>query len=452
MTRRIMLTMLALIGGLLVSAVVPLGLITSGHERAFFRDDTAFSAGTLASFAEDRIADHAAGSALARTLARARRLGEQVRVYDAGGHLVAGNGGAGMTVGVAALARVLGARDGTVTETAQVGDRLRVVLAVRNDDGNGIVGAVVLSRSTAGLDQRRRTLWMWLGLVAVAGLVAATLAAAALARWVSRPLNALDDAAQRLGGGTLDTRSPAGQGPPEVRRVARNFNTMAGRLETLVHGNRAAMADVSHQLRTPLTALRLRLELLTQDADPMTAGELAGAQDEISRLSRLVDGLLAVARAENVIVEPVPVAVDEVIRDRASAWQPVADERAVVLAHACPGPVRALAGAGHLEQILDNLLANALEAVPSGGRVEVSARSNGDGIRVVVADDGPGMSSAQQEQAFRRFASTAPGGAGLGLAIVHRLVISNGGFAVLSDTPGGGLTVTVQLPAGPGPG
>src|ERR1039457_811568 len=424
MTRRIMLTMLALIGGLLVSAVVPLGLITSGHERAFFRDDTAFSAGTLASFAEDRIADHAAGSALARTLARARRLGEQVRVYDAGGHLVAGNGGAGMTVGVAALARVLGARDGTGTETAQVGDRLRVVLAVRNDDGNGIVGAVVLSRSTAGLDQRRRTLWMWLGLVAVAGLVAATLAAAALARWVSRPLNALDDAAQRLGGGTLDTRSPAGQGPPEVRRVARNFNTMAGRLETLVHGNRAAMADVSHQLRTPLTALRLRLELLTQDADPTTAGELAGAQDEISRLSRLVDGLLAVARAENVIVEPVPIAVDAVIRDRATAWRPVAEERAVVLEPVCSGPVRAMAGAGHLEQILDNLLANALEAVPPGGRGEVSAPSQGGGAR---------------------------GGAGVGLALVHRLVTSNGGCSVLSDPPGGGLTVTMDLPAAQDP-
>ncbi|MDX6390608.1 MAG: hypothetical protein QOJ73_1671 [Streptosporangiaceae bacterium] len=447
MTRRIMLTMLVLIGGLLIGAVVPLGLITSGHERAFFRDDTAFSAGTLASFAEDRIADHAPGSGLARTLARARRLGEQVRVYGTGGHLVAGNGGAGMTIGVAALARVLGARDGTVTETTQVGDRLRVVVPVRNDEGDGIVGAVVLSRSTAGLDQRRRTLWMWLGLVAVAGLAAATVAAAALARWVSRPLNALDDAAQRLGGGTLETRSPAGQGPPEVQRVARNFNTMAGRLETLVHGNRAAMADVSHQLRTPLTALRLRLELLTQDADPTTAGELADAQEEISRLSHLVDGLLAVARAENVIVEPVPVAVNEVIRDRASAWQPVADERAVVLAHACPGPVRALAGAGHLEQILDNLLANALEAVPSGGHVEVKAWSNGNGIRVVVADDGPGMSPARREQAFRRFASTAPGGAGLGLAIVHRLAVSNGGCAVLSDTAGGGLTVTVDLPA-----
>jgi signal transduction histidine kinase len=452
MARRIILTMLALIGVLLAAAVVPLGLITTGHERAFFRDDTFFSAGTLASFAEDRIADGARGSALTRTLARARRLGEQVRVYDAGGHLVAANGGAGMAVSPATLARVLEAGNATVTQATEVGNRLRVVVPVRNDDGNGIVGAVVLSRSTAGLDQRLRMLWIWLGVVAVAGLAAAGVVAAALARWVSRPLNALDDAAQRLGGGALDTRSAAGQGPPEVRRLARNFNTMAGRLETLVHGHRAAMADVSHQLRTPLTALRLRLELLTQDADPTTADELADAQDEISRLSRLVDGLLAVARAENVVTEPVPIAVDAVIRDRATAWRPVAEEHAVVIAQTCPGPVRAMAGAGHLEQILDNLLANALEAVPSGGRIDVSASSNGGGIRVVVADDGPGMSAPQQEQAFRRFASTTPGGAGLGLAIVHRLATSNGGGAVLADTPGGGLTVTVELPADPGSG
>src|ERR1022692_1237650 len=444
MTRRIMLTMLALIGGLLVSAVVPLGLITSGHERAFFRDDTAFSAGTLASFAEDRIADHAAGSALARPLARARRLGEQVRVYDAGGHLVAGNGGAGMTVGVAALARVLGARDGTVTETAQVGDRLRVVLAVRNDDGNGIVGAVVLSRSTAGLDQRRRTLWMWLGLVAVAGLVAATLAAAALARWVSRPLNALDDAAQRLGGGTLDTRSPAGQGPPEVRRVARNFNTMAGRLETLVHGHRAVMADVSHQLRTPLTALRLRLDLLAPDAAHQGADERGRPQ----AVTRLVEGLLALARPENAGPRPVPVAVDGVIRDRTAAWRPAAEESGIEVIAGCPGPVRASLGDGHLEQILDNLLANAIDAVPPGGHVRVRGTAAGPVISIVVEDDGPGMSEPQRKAAFRRFFSTTPGGSGLGLAIVHRLVTSNGGQADLSDTPGGGLTVTLQVPGG----
>jgi signal transduction histidine kinase len=234
-----------------------------------------------------------------------------------------------------------------------------------------------------------------------------------------------------------------------VRRLALTFNTMAGRLETLVHGNRTMMADVSHQLRTPLAALRLRLDLLAQDADEATAHELTAAQGEITRLSRLVDGLLAVARAENVVTKPVEVAVDAVIQDRAAAWRPVAEERGVGLATECPGPVRASLGDGHLEQIVDNLLANALDAVPSGGQVKVSAVATGQEVRVFVADDGPGMSQQQQEAAFRRFAGTSPAGAGLGLAIVHRLVMSNGGSVALSDTPGGGLTVTVDLPGGP---
>ncbi len=308
---------------------------------------------------------------------------------------------------------------------------------------------VVLSRSAEELEEQVGVLWTWLGAVALAGLAAAAAAAIALARWVSRPLSELDAAAQQLGGGALDTRSAAGSGPPEVRRLARNFNTMAGRLESLVHGNRAAMADVSHQLRTPLAALRLRLDVLTQDTDAATAEELAGAQHEIARLSHLVDGLLAVARAESVLVDPVTIQVDEVIKDRVAAWRPVAEERGVDLQAACPGPVPARAGPGHLEQVLDNLLANALDAVPAGGHVVVSAAVDGDGAEVVVADDGPGMTARQQEMAFRRFFSSTPGGAGLGLAIVHRLVTSNGGSAALSDTPGGGLTVTVRLLAGP---
>jgi len=305
----------------------------------------------------------------------------------------------------------------------------------------------VLSRSSVELEERVGVLWAWLAAVGLAVLAAAAVAAIALARWVSRPLNALDAAAQRLGSGALDTRSSAGHGPPEVRRLARNFNSMAGRLESLVHGNRATMADVSHQLRTPLAALRLRLDVLTQDTDTDTAEELAGAQHEIARLSHLVDGLLALARAENVLVEPVSVRVDQLIRDRAAAWRPVAEERGVELRPSCNGPVPAMLGEGHLEQVLDNLLANALDAVPAGGHIQVSAAAGEDGARVVVADDGPGMTPHQQEMAFRRFVSSTPGGAGLGLAIVHRLVTSNGGSAGLSDTPGGGLTVTVTLPA-----
>ncbi len=137
------------------------------------------------------------------------------------------------------------------------------------------------------------------------------------------------------------------------------------------------------------------------------------------------------------------------IRDRVAAWAPVAEERAVLLSAAGPGQVRASLGEGHLEQILDNLIANALDAVPAGGHIRVSAQPGGQGALVAVADDGRGMSQAQQAAAFRRFASNTSGGTGLGLAIVHRLVTSNGGSAALSDTPGGGLTVTLDLPAAP---
>jgi signal transduction histidine kinase len=447
MVRRIVLTMLALIGALLVTTVVPLGLITTGHERSSFREDTMLSARALAGLAEDRLADPppAGRVAVTRALAQARRAGDQVLIYNAGRMVVIGTS-ADAAIPAATLTLALHGR--TVVDT-RVDDRLRVTAPVLGDSGNTVVGAVVLSRSSAELEERVGVLWTWLAAVGLAVLAATAIAAIALARWVSRPLNALDAAAQRLGSGALDTRSSAGHGPPEVRRLARNFNGMAGRLESLVHGNRATMADVSHQLRTPLAALRLRLDVLTQDTDPDTAEELAGAQDEIARLSHLVDGLLALARAENVLVEPVSVRVDQVIRDRAAAWRPVAEERGVDLHPSCNGPVPAMAGEGHLEQVLDNLLANALDAVPAGGHVEVSAAAGGDGARVVVSDDGPGMTPRQQEMAFRRFASSTPGGAGLGLAIVHRLVTSNGGSAALSDTPGGGLTVTVTLPVEP---
>ncbi|HEY9244611.1 MAG TPA: HAMP domain-containing sensor histidine kinase [Streptosporangiaceae bacterium] len=442
MARRIVLTMLALIGALLVTTVVPLGLITTGHERSSFRDDTALFARALAGFAEDRLDGHFHSITLTRALVQAQRAGEQVRVYDSSRRVVISTGGRDLGVPASLLTAALHGR--TVVDTTG-DDRLRVIAPVTGDQGKTIIGAVVLSRSTGELEERVGVLWAWLITVGAAGLAAAAVAAIMLARWVSRPLSALDVAAERLGGGALDTRSAAGHGPPEVRRLAQNFNTMAGRLESLVHGSRAAMADVSHQLRTPLAALRLRLDVLSQDTDPDTAEELAGAQGEIARLSHLVDGLLAVARAESMVPEPVSIQVDEVIRDRVAAWRPVAEERAVELSCPGSGPVCALASPGYLEQVLDNLLANALDAVPSGGQVRIGAQAGSAGVSVVVADNGPGMSPRHQDMAFRRFFSATPGGAGLGLAIVHRLVTANGGSAELSDTPGGGLTVTLRL-------
>ena len=447
MARRIVLTMLLLVSVLLVTAVAPLGLLIAGREQESFRMETVLSAQALALAAETSLIGHSTGPVLGPAFVHTRAASDEVWVFNAGAHLVGRFGGAkreNIPVPPGAITGVL-RHSGMMTVTT-TGGELRVTLSVDGTGSGHPAGALVLARPTGELGDRLRMLWTWLIGVAAVGLLAAAIFAVMLARWVGRPLSDLDAAAQKLGSGALDTRSPTGHGPPEVRRLALTFNTMAGRLEALVHGHQAMMADVSHQLRTPLAALRLRLDLLTQDADQATAAELAAAQGEIARLSRLVDGLLAIARAENVVGTPVEVAVDTVLADRAAAWRPIAEERGVELTTACPGPVRASLGDGHLEQILDNLLANALDAVPSGGHVRVGAAATGLGVGITVADDGPGMSRPRQEAAFRRFASTSPPGAGLGLAIVHRLVTSNGGSATLSDTPGGGLTVTVDLP------
>jgi len=447
MARRIVLAMLALVSALLVTSVAPLGFIATGREQESFRMETFMSAQTLAAVAGKRLAEHETGATLAASLRHARPAEDEIWVYDAAEQMVARVGAEGERLPVPRAAVMAVLRNGG-TSVFRLGGELQVTVGAGTLGGGHPAGALVLARSTGELNNHLRMLWVWLIVVAAAGLLTAAIVAVLFARWVGRPLSDLDEAAQRLGDGALDTRSATGHGPPEVRRLALTFNTMAGRLETLVHGNRAMMADVSHQLRTPLAALRLRLDLLSQDVDQATASELAAAQGEIARLSRLVDGLLAIARAENAVAKPVEVAVDAVIEDRASAWRPVAEERGVELTTECPAPVWASLGDGHLEQILDNLLANALDAVPSHGHIRVSATTADRGARVTVADDGPGMSQQQREAAFRRFASTSPAGAGLGLAIVHRLVTSNGGSAALSDTSGGGLTVTLDLPGG----
>jgi signal transduction histidine kinase len=443
MARRILLTVLALITVLVGVLAVPLGLISAGQDRRDFQDETVSAATTLANVAEELLGDGVRSPALRHAIRGLSRVGYRAAVYDPAGGLVAASSN---LPAVPAGERVRPRLSSSVITYTDDPGRLLVLVPVVPDGGGGNLGMVAVSRSTSPLSHRIAVLWGLIAAVSVAGVVTAALIAAGLARWVSRPLSELEDAAAKLGNGDLDTRSAEESGPQEVRRLAANFNTMAARLQALVRGHEAMMADVSHQLRTPLAALRLRLELLAQDTDQSTADELAGAQEEIARLSRMVSGLLAVARAENVTVPPMQVPVDALIRDRVVAWRPAATEHEVTLATGVLDQVSAWAGEGHLEQILDNLLANAIDAAHEGGTVHVSATAANGMAVLVVADDGPGMSKQQQNGAFHRFGHTSSGGAGLGLAIVDRLVTSDGGSAALSDTPGGGLTVTIELP------
>jgi signal transduction histidine kinase len=458
----------------LVGAVVPLTLSTIGHERNSFTQDTQTMANADASIAQPRIAQRKPAAArpvdfpYRLMFAQVEQAGNGLVIYLTSGRLLDAKGQvpAGQWQNLAAQVASTGR-----AFTGTVGSRSIAAIPVFNAGTLTfpVLGTVILIRSTAPLDREITATWVLFGTICAVAMIAAALLGFGLARWVSRPLKGLDAAASGLADGDLASRARVASGPPELRRLGTTFNTMAGRLEALVHGNRAVIADVSHQLRTPLAALRLRLDLLAADtapSNPETGHELAGALDELARLSRLVDGLLTVARAENVV--PVPVAVDvaEVARERVVAWHPVADDRSIVLVissaagglgsargmgRSSGAPVLAWIGEGHLEQILDNLIANALEALSPGHLVRLTTTATAAGARITVSDNGPGMSAEDRERAFLRFTTSSPNGTGLGLAIVHRLAISNGGTARLDETPGGGLTVTLDFPGAPVP-
>jgi signal transduction histidine kinase len=290
------------------------------------------------------------------------------------------------------------------------------------------------------------------------------LASLLLARSMARPLGDLRDAAVRLGAGDLSVRAEVPRGPSELTDLAASFNATAGRLEQLVNAQRGFVTDASHQLRTPLAALRLRLEILEADVSGAVADDLDGALAEVERLSALVDGLLALARAEQAVSDPIAVPLEEIVAGRQEAWDAFAGERHVRIEASVAGDPCAYATPGRLEQVVDNLLNNALEVAPAGSTVRVTAAARGDDVEVVVADEGPGMSDEECARAFDRFWQSGEarrdgrpnGHFGLGLAIVRELVGGDGGDVALR--PGGetgrrrGLEVTVRLRRAAHPG
>lgn len=320
--------------------------------------------------------------------------------------------------------------------------------------GDKVLGAVRVSFSTDQVDAEVRRYWLILIGAAFGTLLLAAALGVLLARWVTRPIADLRDAATRIGEGNLSARADVDRGPPEIKDLAAAFNATAVRLEELVTAQEQFVADASHQLRTPLTALRLRLEMLELDADDAAAEDLEGARNEVQRMSRMVDGLLALARAERTQgSRPSRLELDAPLNERAAGWQPLASERGVrILAE--PSGLKARCTADMLSQVLDNLIANALEVSPEGSTIRLSATTedslSGSIVAVHTIDQGPGLTDEQRDRAFDRFwrATTERGqlgGTGLGLAIVQKLVESEGGRAELRAAPDGGLDAVLLL-------
>jgi signal transduction histidine kinase len=329
-----------------------------------------------------------------------------------------------------------------------------VYVAVPVASGGTVHGAVRITYPGAEVDARVARNWLLLTGVAVGVLATTTVVGVMLARWVTGPTRELGDVVADVAAGHLDRRASVDAGPPEIRELARRVNDMAERLEELIQSQRAFVADASHQLRSPLTALRLELENLADDPPGhVEAAGLERAVDETRRLRRILDGLLLLTRAEGGRPDLTTVAVDAVVADRVQAWVPVAEEHGVTLDVEATGPIAARAVDGHLDQVLDNLVDNAIEATPSGGGVRVRVARRDLHVEVTVADDGPGMDDDELAHAFDRFwrASTArPGsGSGLGLSIARQLARSSGGDLVLGRAPGGGLLARVTLRTAP---
>ncbi|HEY4378250.1 MAG TPA: HAMP domain-containing sensor histidine kinase [Acidimicrobiales bacterium] len=466
MRRRLLVTYLAVTCGVLLVVLVPLGVTYRGRQVDDGRASLQREAFLVAAFAEDTLENPSPDvdqAALARSVDRATGTRhDRLIVVDRRGRIVVNRGQGSTPTSLRRLSDA--ARRGGVRSAVQHG---RLIVAVPIASNGHVYGAVVLTTSLNQIDRRVRSYWLNLAAIGAAALVVVVGTGITLARSVSRPLDELSRVAHELGGGDLAVRARTDAGPAEVRELARVFNRTADQLADLVRAEAEFVGDASHELRTPLTALRLRLENLSSemasapDLDAQ-ADDLAAALDEVERLSRLVDGLLALARAD-ASSGRADRAVDlRSIADlRAESWSPLATEMGIGLRVEGP-PVDALAGEDRVGQIIDNLVANALDASSSGGEVIIRVEASGSKALLHVIDEGRGLRPEDRRRAFDRFWRAGPpepstghgpevapettlGGNGLGLAIVARLAAAEGGSCRLEEAPHTGIDAVLEL-------
>jgi signal transduction histidine kinase len=452
-SRRLLLSYLTLAIVVLALLEIPLGVSYSRNERRNLSANVERDAVAIASLSEDTLEQHAPAPPALTTLAHRYQVdtGGRVVVVDAEGRAIVDSSARGVGADFATRPEIASALAGTVATGVRHSNTLGTDLlyvAVPAASGGVVHGAVRITYPTSEVDARVRRYWLILAVIAAVVLAVSAALAVGFSRWIVRPLTRVDAAAEEVAGGNLAVRVPR-TGPPELRRLAASFNDMVVKLEALLRSQEQFVADASHQLRTPLTALRLRLENLDRDGGQARADELEGALEEVERLSGLVDGLLSLARADRAASAPVDLDVAAAVEERVEAWSALAAEQEVQLDIRLEGRPYARVTPGRIEQILDNLLANALDVAPAGSSVDVHATRADDWIEIRIGDRGPGMSDDQIGRAFDRFwrAGSSEAGFGLGLPIVQRLVRADGGDIELRPRAGGGLECLIRLRA-----
>ena len=452
MTRRLLAGYLGITVFVLLALEIPLGIQNQRSERRDVTVKVEHDAVAIASLAEDAV--QSPTQALLRPVATkayayATSRGARVVIVDARGRAL-----------VDTSARVEGAEDfasrpeinaalkggvATGTRYSQTLKEHLIYVAVPIASGGRVHGAARITYPTSAVDARIVRYWLLLALVAGLVLAVAAVLGFATARVLTKPLRRLEQAAAEVGAGNLDARAPETQGAGEVRSLAAVFNETVAKLAHLLRAQEEFVADASHELRTPLTALQLRLESLERAVTDDGQADLDAALREVERLSEMVESLLALARADAVPSQPLDAAA--VAAERVAVWQPLALERDVVLIAHLNGGGPARAAPQRVAQILDNFLANALDAAPRGSTVTVLARHPQDALELVVRDEGPGLTPEQRERAFDRFWRAGRGGdgSGIGLAVVRKLALADDARVSLEEAPGGGVDAVLRL-------
>ena len=437
----------------IVALAVPLSLNLSKRVDAEIRAEAAGQAQLVAASAGGRMDDPDELDRLANRATES--LGGRVVIVDARGRLLADSAGEGLEQEDYAtrpeIARALTGRTAQGERHSDDLDQDLLFTAVPVVSDGRTAGAVRITQSMDAVNREVRN--DTLALVGV-GLIALLLGlgvAALLAGSLSRPLRALAATARRVGRGDLDARAEVA-GPSEQREVAAAFNDMTERLAQALAAQREFVANASHQLRTPLTGLKLRLEAAGLRAgDPELERELAAAEREADRLAKLLDELLTLAREADRPATGTPVGLREAAEAARERWAGRAAQADHSLELAGGPEVCVLSSAHDVAIVLDNLVENALHYTPPGSTVTIECEAGEDHGRLAVLDEGPGVAPDEDGRLFERFyrgAASRGGvsGTGLGLAIVETLARRWGGAARIVNRPEGGARAEVELP------
>jgi signal transduction histidine kinase len=431
----------------IVALEVPLSANVSDRVNAEVEADSAAQAQVVAASAADQLNDRASLQRLTRQAAVS--LNGEVFIVDGHGREVASSsGGITRPPQPADDPVALQALGGEVAQGKHHEGEDILSTAVPIVRNGRTVGALEAEQSlNAVSDQVRQDVFALVG-IGVLALILGLGVAWILAGSIARPLRSLGEAARRRAAGDATARAPE-RGSREQVQVAREFNEMADRLDAVLESQRAFVADASHQLRTPLTGLRLRLEAAgVKTSDPAVARELAAAEHETERLNQLVEDLLELASSEQP-AEDDRTDLTQAARAAAERWRGPASESRHEIALQTDGDLVVRAGSRELAAILDNLVENAIKYSPSGSPVTIEcAGENGSATVGVISESGP-LDDEVARHAFERFYRGRGGGpgTGLGLPIVQALAKRRGGRAKLKAVEGRRVRAEVVLPA-----